>query len=142
MAALDINTVRKHIEQRLIAELQTTPPVSIVFNNMPNKPTTDKTFVLSQLEFDTGEYITLGGTTSSNNLVRGNLVLNIFTKSGVGIGANLVVGTRLRNLFNRIIDLEGIYFQPPSGPTVLQQSAPEGYFQSRMTVDFEVVEQL
>ena len=102
MAALDLNTVRKHIEQRLIAELQTTPPVSIVFNNMPNKPTTDKTFVLSQLEFDTGEYITLGGTTSSNNLVRGNLVLNIFTKSGVGIGANLVVGTRLRNLFNRI----------------------------------------
>ena len=41
-----------------------------------------------------------------------------------------------------MVDGEGIYFEPPNGPTVLQQAAPEGYFQSRITVDFQVVEQL
>tara|TARA_B100001778_G_scaffold331374_1_gene335665 strand:+ start:1171 stop:1599 length:429 start_codon:yes stop_codon:yes gene_type:complete len=142
MAALDLNTVRKNIEQRLSLEFKKTPPIPIVFNNMPFKPTTDKTFVLSEIDFSNNEYITLGGTTGSNNLIRGQLTLNIFTKSGVGIGANLVVGTRLRNLFNRIIDLEGIYFEPPNGPTVLQNASPEGYFQSRITIEFQVVEQL
>ena len=142
MAATDLNTIRKHIEQRLSGELEDAPIIPIVFNNMPFKPTTDKTFVLSEIEFNNGEYITLGGSTSPNNLIRGQLTLNIFTKTGVGIGANLVVGTRLRNLFNRQINLEGIYFEPPNGPTVLQQAAPEGYFQSRITVDFQVVEQL
>ena len=75
------------------------------------------------------------------NLVFHAEIINTI-KTGIGIGANLVVGTRLRNLFNRQINLEGIYFEPPNGPTVLQQSAPEGYFQSRITVDFQVVEQL
>ena len=142
MAAADLNTVRKNIEDRLFTESRKSPPVTVIFNNMPFKPVTSKTFVLSEIDFNNGEYITLGGTTSSNNLIRGQLTLNIFTKSGTGIGANLTVGTRLRTLFNRQINLEGIYFEPPNGPTVLQQAAPEGYFQSRITVDFQVVEQL
>ena len=142
MAATDLNTVRKNIEDRLFTESRKSPPVTVIFNNMPFKPVTSKTFVLSEIDFNNGEYITLGGTTSSNNLIRGQLTLNIFTKSGTGIGANLTVGTRLRTLFNRQIDLEGIYFESPNGPTVLQQAAPEGYFQSRITVDFQVVEQL
>lgn len=142
MAATDLNTVRKNIEDRLFMEARKMPPLTVVFNNMPFKPVTAKTFVLSEIDFNNGEYITLGGTTSSNNLIRGQLTLNIYTKSGTGIGANLTVGTRLRTLFNRQIDLEGIYFESPNGPTVLQQAAPEGYFQSRITVDFQVVEQL
>jgi len=142
MAAIDLNTVRKTIESRLIDELSSAPVVSIVFNNIPFKPNSEKSFVLSEIDFSNNEYITLGGSTSSNNLIRGQITLNIFTKSGIGIGANLVIGTRLRNLFNRIIDLEGIYFEPPNGPTVLQNSSPEGYFQSRMTIEFQVVEEL
>ena len=142
MAALDLNTIRKTIESRLIDELSSAPIISLVFNNIPFKPTSDKSFVLSEIDFSNNEYITLGGSTSSNNLIRGQITLNIFTKSGIGIGANLVIGTRLRNLFNRIIDLEGIYFEPPNGPTVLQNSSPEGYFQSRITIEFQVVEQL
>ena len=142
MAAIDLNTVRKDIEESLSEELSDAPPITVVFNNLPFKPLTDKTFVLSEIEFGGGEYITLDGKTSSNNLITGSVTLNIFTKSGVGVGKNLIVGTRLRNFFNREINLKGIYFQPPNGPTVLQQAAPEGYFQSRITVDFQVVEQL
>lgn len=141
MAAIDLNTIRKTIEDRISSEMKSTPPITVVFNNIPFQPLSDKTFVFSQIIFDQNEYITLGGTTNSNNLVRGQISLNIYTKVGVGIGQNLTVGTRLRSLFNRVI-LSGIYFEPPNGPNILQTAAPEGYFQSRITVDFQVVEQL
>ena len=69
MAAIDLNTVRKDIEESLSEELSDAPPITVVFNNLPFKPLTDKTFVLSEIEFGGGEYITLGGKTSSNNFI-------------------------------------------------------------------------
>ena len=44
MAAIDLNTVRKTIEGRLITELDDTPPISVVLNNMPFDASSKDTF--------------------------------------------------------------------------------------------------
>ena len=35
MAAIDLNDVRKTIESRLLNELEETPPVKVIFNDIP-----------------------------------------------------------------------------------------------------------
>ena len=38
MAALNLNTIRKDIEQRLIDEMENAPPTKVVFGNQPFNP--------------------------------------------------------------------------------------------------------
>tara|TARA_R100001510_G_C7554730_1_gene137094 strand:- start:93 stop:518 length:426 start_codon:yes stop_codon:yes gene_type:complete len=141
MSAVDLNTIRKNIEGRLLKELKKAPPLTIVFNNIPFKPLTDDTFILSEIEFTQSEYIDFVSNPKKSNIINGQLTLNIFTKDGVGVGASLTVATRLRNLFNRV-DEDNIFYEAPNGPAVLQNGSPEGYLQSRMTIDFQVFEEL
>jgi len=67
-------------------------------------------------------------------------VLNIFTPSGVGSGANFTIAKRIRDLYNRI-NVSGVYFDAPIGPEVVSAS-PEGYFQTQVRVTFEFIEEL
>ena len=141
MSAVDLNTIRKNIEGRLFDELRKAPPIPVVFNNIPFKPITEDTFVLSEIEFTQSEYIDFLNNPNKSNIIKGQLTLNIFTKDGVGIGASLTVATRLRNLFNRV-DQDDVFYEAANGPAVLQNGSPEGYLQSRMTIDFQVFEEL
>ena len=141
MSSVDLNTIRKNIEERLLKELKKAPPLKIVFNNIPFKPLTDDTFILSEIEFTQSEYIDFVSNPKKSNIINGQLTLNIFTKEGVGVGASLTVATRLRNLFNRV-DKDNVFYEAPNGPVVLQNASPEGYLQSRMTIDFQVFEEL
>tara|TARA_R100001510_G_C7651634_1_gene209349 strand:- start:2342 stop:2761 length:420 start_codon:yes stop_codon:yes gene_type:complete len=137
MTAVNLNTIRRTIEEKLVDELNNAPPIPIVFNNMPYKPLANTTFVLSELSFDQNEYLTQDG----RNLMQGQLTLNVFTKVGVGVGQNLTVATRLRNLFNRFT-LDELYFEPPNGPQIIENAAPEGYFQSRLACAFQIIEKI
>jgi hypothetical protein len=83
----------------------------------------------------------MGGTTGSDNQVNGVVVVNIFTALGVGPGANLTIGKRVRDLYNRVI-VSGVHFDPPTGPEVLSTAAPEGYFQTQVRMTFETFEDL
>ena len=47
MPALNLNTIRKNIEERLIAEMALAPPVECVFGNQSFNPTSNKSFILS-----------------------------------------------------------------------------------------------
>tara|TARA_R100001510_G_scaffold56914_1_gene63477 strand:- start:642 stop:1067 length:426 start_codon:yes stop_codon:yes gene_type:complete len=141
MTAVDLNIIRKNIEKRLIDEMQSAPPITVVFNNIPFKPLTDKIFVLSEIEFTQNQYIDFLGNTNKNNIINGQLNLNIFSKVGIGVGESLTVATRLRNLFNRI-NVDNVFYEAVNGPAVLQNGSPEGYLQSRMTIDFQVFEEL
>ena len=89
MAALNLNSVRQSIEEKLIDELNTAPPIKIVFGNQPFQPIAGTGFVQCLIEFTASTYITLGGTTNSTNSQEGLITLNIFTKIGVGLGNNL-----------------------------------------------------
>ena len=78
MAATDLNTVRSTIEARLATELASSPAIPVVFNNMTFDSTAEDTFVQCITSFGAGEYLTMGGTTDSDNNVVGLVLLFIF----------------------------------------------------------------
>ena len=140
MAAIDLNSVRKTIESRLLTELEDSPPVKVIFNDIPFSSSSKDTFVQCITSFSEGNYLTMGGTTNSTNRIVGLLILNIFTEAGKGSGANFTIGKRLRNLYNRIT-VSNVIFDSPIGPEVLT-SSPEGKFQTQLRITFEIYEEL
>ncbi len=141
MAAANLNTIRSTIEGRLATELAIAPVLPVVFHNQPNVPTPKSSWVQCQVSFGANEYLTLGGTTGSSNSIIGIVAINIYTPKGVGPGANLTIGERIRNLFNRQI-VSGLHIDPPIGPEVVASPAPEGYFQTQLRMTFETFEDL
>lgn len=135
MAALNLNTVRKTIEKRLLDELNDVPPIKVVFDNQPFDASTTDTFVQCQTSFGSGSYLADGV-----NVVVGLVTINIFTKEGIGSGANFTIGKRLRDLYNKKT-VSDVIFDSPVGPEVLTPS-PEGKFQTQLRVTFEIYEEL
>ena len=135
MAATDLNTVRKTIEQRLLTELNEAPVIPIIFNNMPFESFSENSFVQCLTSFGSGRYLADGV-----NLVAGLIVINIFTKEGVGSGSNYVIGKRIRDLYNKIT-VSNVIFDSPVGPEVLTPS-PQGKFQTQLRITFEIYEEL
>ena len=140
MAATDLNTVRQTIEARLATELASSPAISVVFNNQPFDSASVDSFVQCITSFGTGGYLTMGGSANSTNSVVGLVLLNIFTEEGIGSGANLVIGKRLRDLYNNIT-VSNVIFDSPIGPEILT-SSPEGKFQTQIRITFEIYENL
>jgi hypothetical protein len=141
MAAANLNTIRATIEGRLATELALSPAIPVVFHNQPYVPTPNSSWVQCLVNFGANEYLTQGGTTGSNNSIIGVIAINIFTPLGVGPGANLTIGKRIRDLYNRQV-VSGVYFDPPIGPEVVASPAPEGFFQTQVRLTFETFEDL
>lgn len=141
MSALNLNTVRQNIEARLATEMALNPAITVVFGNEPFQPVAGTGFVQCLIEFTASDYITLGGTTGSTNSQEGIITFNIFTKIGVGLGNNITLAKRIRDLYNRI-KLNGIFFEPSTGPAVIENAAPEGFVQSVMSIPFCTYEDL
>ena len=140
MAATDLNAVRATIEARLATELASSPAIPVVFDNMAFDSTTEDTFVQCQTSFGAGEYLTMGGTTDSDNNVVGLVLLNVFTEEGLGAGSNLKICKRLRDLYNRVT-VSNVIFDSPVGPEILT-SSPEGKFQTQIRITFNIYEDL
>ena len=141
MAAADLNSIRATIEGRLATELANSPAIPVVFHNMAYEPTPNSSWVQCLTTFGANEYLGQGLTSNSQNRIVGLLVMNIFSAKGVGPGANLVIGKRIRDLYNRVI-VSGVFFDAPSGPEALGSPSPEGYFQTQVRVAFEFIEEL
>ena len=140
MAATDLNTVRSTIEARLATELASSPAIPVVFNNMTFDSTAEDTFVQCITSFGAGEYLTMGGTTDSDNNVVGLILLNVFTEEGLGAGSNFTICKRLRDLYNRVT-VSNVIFDSPVGPEILT-SSPEGKFQTQIRITFNIYEDL
>ena len=140
MAAIDLNTVRSTIEARLATELASSPAIPVVFNNMTFDSTVEDTFVQCITSFGAGEYLTMGGTTDSDNNVVGLVLLNVFTEEGLGAGSNFTICKRLRDLYNRVT-VSNVIFDSPVGPEILA-SSPEGKFQTQIRITFNIYEDL
>ena len=140
MAATDLNTVRSTIEARLATELASSPAIPVVFNNMTFDSTAENTFVQCITSFGAGEYLTMGGTTDSDNNVVGLILLNIFTEEGLGAGSKFTICKRLRDLYNRVT-VSNVIFDSPVGPEILA-SSPEGKFQTQIRITFNIYEDL
>ena len=140
MAAIDLNTVRSTIEARLATELASSPAIPVVFNNMTFDSTAEDTYVQCITSFGANTYITQGGTTDSDNLINGLVLLNVFTEEGLGAGSNLTICKRLRDLYNRIT-VSSVIFDAPIGPEILT-SSPQGKFQTQIRITFTIYEDL
>ena len=140
MDATDLNTVRSTIEARLATELASSPAIPVVFNNMTFDSTAEDTFVQCITSFGAGEYLTMGGTTDSDNNVVGLVLLNVFTEEGLGAGSNFTICKRLRDLYNRVT-VSNVIFDSPVGPEILT-SSPEGKFQTQIRITFNIYEDL
>ena len=143
MAAVNLNTVRAIIEERLSEEFTDGPFVPLVFNNVPFDASNVDQYIQCITSFGSSEYLTQqapNSSTTATNLVVGLIILNIYTKQGVGGGVNFDIAKRLRNLFNRIT-VSDVRFNPPIGPEIFQ-SNPEGKFQTQIRVTFELYEAL
>ena len=140
MAATDLNTVRSTIEARLATELASSPVIPVVFINMTFDSTAEDTFVQCITSFGAGEYLTMGGTTDSDNNVVGLVLLNVFTEEGLGAGSNFTICKRLRDLYNRVT-VSNVIFDSPVGPEILA-SSPEGKFQTQIRITFNIYEDL
>ena len=140
MAATDLNTVRSTIEARLATELASSPAIPLVFNNMTFDSTAEDTFVQCITSFGANSYITQGGTSDSDNLINGLVLLNVFTEEGLGAGSNLTICKRLRDLYNRIT-VSSVIFDAPIGPEILN-SSPQGKFQTQLRITFTIYEDL
>ena len=140
MAATDLNTVRSTIEARLATELASSPVIPVVFNNMTFDSTAEDTFVQCITSFGASEYLTMGGTTDSDNNVVGLVLLNIFTEEGLGAGSNFTICKRLRDLYNRVT-VSNVIFDSPVGPEIFA-SSPEGKFQTQIRITFNIYEDL
>jgi hypothetical protein len=141
MASVNLNTIRSTIEGRLATELALAPAIPVLFHNQPSTPTPNSSFVQCLVSFGNNNFLTMGGTTGSSNSVIGVIVMNVFTPKGVGPGANLTIGKRIRDLYNRQV-VSGVHFDPPTGPEVVASPAPEGYFQTQVRLTFETFEDL
>ncbi len=145
MAAVDLNTIRSSIEERLQTELKSgrasRSGIPVIFNNLAYVPESNTTWCQCLISFGSSSYETLGGATGSTNSLAGIVTVNIFTAKAKGAGENLGIAKRIRDLYNRII-LSGVRFDPPIGPQVLDVSRPEGYFQTQIRVSFDVYEDL
>ena len=140
MAATNLNTVRSTIESRLATELAAAPIIPVVFNNMTFDSNAEDTFVQCVTSFGSGSYLTMGGSGNSTNSIVGLTTINIFTKEGIGAGANFKIGKRLRDLYNNIT-VSNVIFDSPLGPEVLT-SSPQGKFQTQIRITFEIYEDL
>ena len=140
MAATNLNTVSSTIESRLATELAAAPIIPVVFNNMTFDSNAEDTFVQCVTSFGSGSYLTMGGSGNSTNSIVGLTTINIFTKEGIGAGANFKIGKRLRDLYNNIT-VSNVIFDSPIGPEVLT-SSPQGKFQTQIRITFEIYEDL
>ena len=141
MAASNLVSIKSTIETRLRDELNLAPVIPVVFQNIPYTPPANKSWVQCLVNFGSSSYSTLGGASDSTNLLTGVVTINIFSSKGKGSGPNLVIGKRIRELYNRII-VSGVSFDPPVGPEPLNFSDAEGYFQTQIRVTFDVYEAL
>ena len=139
MAAVNLNTVRQTIEARLATELALSPAIPVVFNNMPFDSSAQNSFVQCKTSFGNSSYTTQGNA-SGTNLIIGLIVLDVFTNSGIGSGANFTICKRLRDLYNKET-VSNVIFDSPIGPEVVT-SSPEGQFQTQLRMTFEIFEEL
>lgn len=138
MASVDLNTIRSTIEGRLKTELESTPPVPVVFNNIAYDSIGVKSFVQCQVSFGASAY--LSQSNDSYNSIFGLILLNTYTPEATGAGANLTIAKRIRDLYNRQT-VSSVIFDAPIGPETLTGGL-DGFYQTQIRITFEVFENL
>ena len=132
------NDVRAAIEGRIATEMALSPAYPVAYQNAPFTPPNNTPWVQVFLRFGTNNYATLQApaTGESFNRQTGTLVINVFSPSGVGAGANLTIGERIKDKFDRA-KFSSIIFDPCSGLATIQPAEQEAFFQTQFSATFD-----
>lgn len=129
------NDIRQAIEARIATEMAAAPAYPVSYENVPFTPPTNSTWIKAQIRFGTNNYATLLGPATGCNRQSGILVIGVFTPIGVGIGENLTIAERLKNLFDRKT-VSQIIFDAADGPAFSQPGTPASFLQAELAITF------
>jgi hypothetical protein len=129
------NDVRAAIESRIATEMALSPSYPVAYQNVSFNPPNNSPWVQVRVSFGDNNYATLQSPSTGFNKQNGVLFIDIFTPRGVGPGANLTIGERLKDKFDRA-KFSSIIFDPASGPSEVTPAAPEDYFQTQLSASF------
>lgn len=137
---MSLNAIRAAIEGRIATEFASAPAIPVSYQNVPFTPPNNSSFIQVFVDFGDQSYLTLLSPSAGMNQVNGSLTVNVFTPRGVGPGANLTIAQRAVDLFSRLT-LQNINFDAANGPSTVASPAPEGFYQTQVTITFEAFEQ-
>ena len=132
------NEVRAAIEGRIATQMAVSPAYPVSYQNIPFDPPNNSPWIEVFLRFGMNDYATLIAPTTGSafNRQTGTLTINVFTPIGVGIGANLTIAERIKDLFDRVT-FSGIIFDPTSGPASVTPALPSSYYQTQLSATFD-----
>jgi hypothetical protein len=142
---MSLNTIRSTIENRIATEFAAAPVLQVAYQNVPFTPPNNASWIQTNILWGDSAYLTILTTTARGtgdgfDRRNGVLVFNIFCPRGEGPGAGLTIAQRCIDLFSRL-QLQNIKFDPANGPQTIEPPAPEGFFQTQVTIAFEAFEQ-
>jgi len=142
---MSLNTLRAAIESRIATEFAAAPAIQVSYQNVPFTPPNNASWIQASILWGDSAYLTIlttatRGTGDGFNRRNGTLVFNIYSPRGEGPGAALTIAQRCIDLFSRL-QLQNIKFDPANGPRSIEPPAPEGFYQTQVTITFEAYEQ-
>lgn len=142
---MSLNSLRAAIEGRIATEFAASPALQVAYQNVPFTPPNNASWIQTSILWGDSAYLTIlttatRGTGDGFDRRNGTLVFNIFSSRGAGPGANLTIAQRCIDLFSRL-QLQNIKFDAANGPRSIEPPAPEGFYQTQVTITFEAYEQ-
>jgi len=142
---MSLNSLRALIENRIATEFASSPALQVAYENVPFTPPNNASWVQCFITWGDNAYLTIltesdRGTGDGFNRRNGVLTFNVFSPRGQGPGAGLTIAERCIDSFERL-KLENIIFDPANGPRASTPAAPEGFYQTQVTISFEAFEQ-
>lgn len=122
------NTIRRTIETAIAAEFTDVP---VFFGNQQTTPPNNAPWLWCAINFGDSSYQSLDGL----DFVDGVAQCNVFTPIAAGTGSALMLGDRLKALFNRVT-VSGVYFRPANGPRAVAQQDTAAWYQIAVSVQF------
>lgn len=140
---MSLNTLRSYIEGRIATEFAGDPALQVAYENVPFTPPNNASWVQTAILWGDSAYATLikdNVTNGGRDRRNGVLTFNVFTPRGAGPGAGLTISQRCIDLFSRLT-LQNIIFDAANGPRTIEAPAPEGFFQTQVTISFSAFEE-
>lgn len=142
---MSLNSLRALIEGRIATEFALAPVLQVAYQNVPFTPPNNASWIGTGILWGDSAYLTIltsatRGTGDGFDRRNGVLTFDIYTPRGEGPGAGLTIAQRCIDLFSRL-QLQNIKFDAANGPNPIEPAAPEGFYQSQVTITFEAFEQ-
>lgn len=142
---MSLNTLRSLIEARIATEFAASPALQVSYQNVPFTPPNNASWIQTSILWGDSSYLTIltsatRGTGTGFDQRNGTLTFNIYSPRGEGPGAGLTIAQRCVDLFSRL-KLQNITFDPANGPRSIEPAAPEGFYQTQVSINFVAFEQ-